>query len=160
MRRILFAFVFCVTAAMAMAQASRVFMTLPDSLCPFFSPQQRITLLRLAQVGATDSVDNLFSGKSVITSLSDTRLTLSVADGVEYLLALKADTILLVNTVCAPVCSSVVRSYVANWLPLGTVPPPAGMAFPQADIAADGTLVWTDRTPQLLDEEEKKHYRP
>ncbi len=75
----------------------------------------------------------------------------SVVEVLEY-----ADSALVVQTVCAPICSSVARVYnKENNAVLRVVKPACGGVFPFAWIE-NGTLRWRDNTEQMLDEQEKK----
>ena len=53
------------------------------------------------------------------------------------------DSIYVIHTVCAPVCSSHVRVYNKEWQFLGNMTPPIRTAFPEAYIE-DGKLLWRD----------------
>ena len=77
-----------------------------------------------------------------------------VIEVVEY-----SDSVLVVETVCAPICSSTARVYnkVSNAL-IRVVPPTCNGVFPFAWIE-NGELHWRDNTEQLLDDEEKAHLR-
>lgn len=68
------------------------------------------------------------------------------------------DSIIVIHTVCAPVCSSCARVYNKEWQLIRTLTPPFQSPFPEAYIE-DGKLLWRDNYPQLLDEEERKLYR-
>ena len=134
----------CTMSAQSIKQT---FLSMPDTLCPFFSPQQRLQLLRLYDAQAPDSLVNLFGTKSKITFLTEQQLTMSITNDVEYQLLQKADTTYFIQTVCAPICSSVVKAYIANWMYVGRVNAPFNDAvFPKAEIK-DGELQWTDCTP-------------
>ena len=67
-----------------------------------------------------------------VTSVRDTLLT--------------NDSIVVVHTVCAPICSSCVRVYNKDWYFLGMMTPPIRTAFPEAYIQ-DGKLLWRDNDP-------------
>ena len=54
------------------------------------------------------------------------------------------DSILLVQTVCAPLCSSVARMYDIHWTLLHPVPAPDAYTLPQAFINENGTLRWQE----------------
>ncbi len=54
------------------------------------------------------------------------------------------DSILLVQTVCAPLCSSVARMYDSQWTLLHPVPAPEAYTLPQAFINTNGTLRWQE----------------
>ena len=64
-----------------------------------------------------------------ITSTCDTLLT--------------NDSIIVIHTVCAPICSSCARVYNKEWQFLGNLTPPIKTAFPEAYIE-DGKLLWRD----------------
>ncbi|MGM9809285.1 MAG: hypothetical protein ACI30J_00220 [Paludibacteraceae bacterium] len=54
------------------------------------------------------------------------------------------DSILLVQTVCAPLCSSFARMYDSHWTLLHPVPAPAAYTLPQAFINENGTIRWQE----------------
>ncbi|MDY2943007.1 MAG: hypothetical protein SOT07_04840 [Paludibacteraceae bacterium] len=54
------------------------------------------------------------------------------------------DSILLVQTVCAPLCSSVARMYDDQWTLLHPVPAPDAYTLPQAFIDENGTIRWQE----------------
>ena len=64
-----------------------------------------------------------------VTSVRDTLLT--------------NDSIVVVHTVCAPICSSCVRVYNKEWQFLGNLTPPIKTTFSEAYIE-DGKLLWRD----------------
>lgn len=53
------------------------------------------------------------------------------------------DTILVIHTVCAPICSSRARIYNKEWQEIGILRPPFISIFPEAYIE-DGKLYWRD----------------
>ena len=64
------------------------------------------------------------------------------------------DSALVVQTVCAPICSSTARVYKNNDV-IRTIKPTVNGVFPYAWIE-DGKLYWRDNTVEMLDDEEKK----
>ena len=54
-----------------------------------------------------------------------------------------SDSIVVIHTVCAPICSSCARVYNKEWQFLGNMTPPIQTAFPEAYIE-DGKLLWRD----------------
>ena len=54
------------------------------------------------------------------------------------------DSILLVQTVCAPLCSSVARIYDNQWTLLHPVPCPDAYTLPQAIINKNGNICWQE----------------
>jgi len=65
------------------------------------------------------------------------------------------DSALVVQTVCAPICSSTARVFSKDNKLIRTIRPADMGIFPYAWIEND-TLHWRDNTDQLLDDEEKK----
>ena len=62
------------------------------------------------------------------------------------------DSILVIHTVCAPICSSHVRIYNKEWEEIGLLKAPFRSIFPEAYVE-DGKLLWRDNdkfdyTPQ------------
>ena len=63
-----------------------------------------------------------------------------------------ADSIIVIHTVCAPICSSHVRVYNKEWEEIGVLKAPFRSIFPEAYVE-DGKLLWRDNdtfdyTPQ------------
>ena len=54
------------------------------------------------------------------------------------------DSILLVQTVCAPLCSSVAQMYDSHWTLLHPVPAPEAYTLPQAIINKNGNICWQE----------------
>ena len=54
------------------------------------------------------------------------------------------DSILLVQTVCAPLCSSVARMYDSQWTLLHPIPAPDAYTLPQAFIDSNGAILWQE----------------
>lgn len=62
------------------------------------------------------------------------------------------DTIIVIHTVCAPICSSRARVFDKEWQEIGVLRPPFQSIFPEAYIE-NGKLLWRDNdnfdyTPQ------------
>ena len=62
------------------------------------------------------------------------------------------DSIIVIHTVCAPICSSHVRVYNKEWEEIGLLKAPFCSIFPEAYVE-DGKLLWRDNdkfdyTPQ------------
>lgn len=53
------------------------------------------------------------------------------------------DSIVVIHTVCAPICSSHVRVYNKEWQEIGILRPPFKSIFPEAYIE-NGKLLWRD----------------
>ena len=54
------------------------------------------------------------------------------------------DSILLVQTVCAPLCSSVAQMYDSRWTLLHLIPAPDAYTLPQAFIDSNGDIRWQE----------------
>ena len=54
------------------------------------------------------------------------------------------DSILLVQTVCAPLCSSVALMYDSRWTLLHPIPAPDAYTLPQAFIDSNGDIRWQE----------------
>lgn len=66
-----------------------------------------------------------------------------------------ADSALVVQTVCAPICSSRARVFNKDNKLVRYIEPSCGGVFPYAWIE-NGVLYWRDNTDQMLDEHERK----
>ena len=94
-------------------------------------------------------------GSPVVEEESGNYSRIRMADSCYIEVQNYGDSILVVQTVCAPVCSSCVHVYNKEWRPLREVRPAKECTFPLATIR-NGQLVWQDNTVQILDDEEKK----
>lgn len=94
-------------------------------------------------------------GTSVVETESGSYSRIRMADSCYIEVLNYSDSILLVQTVCAPVCSSLARVYNKEWQIIREVYPPQECIFPFATIQ-DGRIMWKDNTGEILDEEEKK----
>jgi hypothetical protein len=85
-----------------------------------------------------------------------TRYSLQDSCAVEVLEYATGDSVLVVQTVCAPVCSSTARVYnKETYTLLRVIPPTIKGVFPYAWIE-NGQLHWRDNTGEILDDEEKR----
>ncbi len=141
----------------AQINVHEAFIAMPDTLCPFLDVQQRAFLANVASV--SDTIPNRLNGKSAVIERTEQALRVHIADGVEYSLLVQNDTINFIQTVCAPVCASIVKQYTSDWQYLQTVAPTIQGVFVEAKLQ-DGTIIYQDNTPELLDEDEKKDYKP
>ena len=83
-------------------------------------------------------VSELLNSNAVASELQNDYEVTSVRDTL-----LTNDSILVIHTVCAPICSSCARVYNKEWQFLGNITPPIHTAFPEAYIE-DGKLLWRD----------------
>ena len=92
-------------------------------------------------------VSELLNSNAVASELQNDYEVTSVRDTL-----LTNDSILVIHTVCAPICSSHVRVYSKEWEEIGVLKAPFRSIFPEAYIE-DGKLLWRDNdtfdyTPQ------------
>lgn len=82
-------------------------------------------------------------------------MRLRMADSCYLELYNYGDSILLVRTICAPICSSWAGVYTETGKLLRSISAPQHSVFPLATIE-NGLLVWKDNTDEMLDENEKR----
>ena len=83
-------------------------------------------------------VSELLNSNAVASELQNDYEVTSVRDTL-----LTNDSILVIHTVCAPICSSHVRVYNKEWQYLGVLKAPFKSAFPEAYIE-NNQLLWRD----------------
>ena len=83
-------------------------------------------------------VSELLNSNAVASELQNDYEVTSVHDTL-----LTNDSILVIHTVCAPICSSHVRVYNKEWQYLGVLKAPFKSAFPEAYIE-NNKLLWRD----------------
>ena len=89
----------------------------------------------------TSSLLALQDTTTLLDSDMDYTLPTSVRDTI-----LMGDSVIVIHTVCAPICSSRVRVLNKEGVELGILRPPFRSAFPEAYIE-DGKLLWRDNDP-------------
>ena len=112
---------FCAFTAVACALAQQDTLSLPDL-------QDTFSMLSLQDTPSLDSD-------------MDYTLPTSVRDTI-----LLGDSVIVIHTVCAPICSSRVRVLNKEGVEIGILRPPFRSAFPEAYIE-DGKLLWRDNDP-------------
>lgn len=83
-------------------------------------------------------ISELLNSNAVASELQNDYEVTSVRDTL-----LTNDSILVIHTVCAPICSSHVRVYNKEWQYLGALKAPFKSAFPEAYIE-NNKLLWRD----------------
>ena len=83
-------------------------------------------------------VSELLNSNAVASELQNDYEVTSVRDTL-----LTNDSIFVIHTVCAPICSSHVRVYNKEWQYLGVLKAPFKSAFPEAYIE-NNKLLWRD----------------
>lgn len=145
--------IICVTNMVAQSPIE-AFLTMPQELCPYFNEAQRnaigqqlVVAMRENDTTILHSVPNLFGKESRPLSLTDKSMCLQIADGIEYGWLVDNNKIILIQTLCSPICSSVVSEYDMDWHRIRTIRPEKDGVFFRAHIEND-TLVFTDETPE------------
>ncbi len=130
------------------------FLTMPMELCPYFNEAQRNAIGQELVVGSREQdssvlrpVPNLFGSESRPLSLTDKSMCLEVGEGVEYDWLVEGDTIIFIQTLCSPVCSSVVAAYNKDWQFIRSIKPNVTGVFVRAYIE-DDRLMFVDMTPE------------
>lgn len=184
--------VFC--SAWSVAQTiEKVFLDMPFALNPILDAQQRLELLEYAKAGMADSIVNKFGAWSYMPEVDTKRgyLRFSLAKGTEMELLLVRQPndsvchIGMIETVCAPICSSIVSLYDTAWnklpvqlpdfeavdfinteacrtdsVPLEEVINLLPAYFVQAHFAAGSNdIIFSNETIQQLPPDKQKRYR-
>ncbi len=111
----------CVASKAITGDVTHFYMTMPDKFDPLMSRQQRAELLEYVKAGMGDSITNRFGQQTRVEVLDTLRQRLVVRNtdisSLELkLLMLGGDTaVVMIRTVCAPVCHSVLQTYDTNW---------------------------------------------
>ena len=83
-------------------------------------------------------------GSPEVVVEEDTYCKVRVADSCYLETYHYGDSILLVQTVCAPLCSSVAQMYDSRWTLLHPIPAPDAYTLPQAFIDSNGDIRWQE----------------
>jgi hypothetical protein len=86
-------------------------------------------------------VSELLNSNAVASELQNDYEVISMRDTL-----LTNDSIIVIHTICAPICSSCARVYNKEWKFLGNMTPPIKTVFPEAYIE-EGKLLWRDNDP-------------
>ena len=87
-------------------------------------------------------VSELLNSNAVASELQNDYEVTSVRDTL-----LTNDSILVIHTVCAPICSSCARVYNKEWKEIGVMKAPFQSAFPEAYIE-NNKVLWRDNDTQ------------
>jgi hypothetical protein len=110
----------CLTATSLKGQtASELFLSLPESALLTLSETSRLDLIDLHKAGHKAEVVNQFGDSSVILHLTNDYLEIKFGNYNLQLLLLQmvndSKIVLLIQTVCAPVCDSYLEFYTTSW---------------------------------------------
>lgn len=139
------------TAVWAMSPIE-AFLQMPDALLPFLSDEQRnmignelVVATRENDTTVLQPVTNRFGTTSLPLELTDKTLRIQITEGVEYDWLVEGNKIILVQTVCAPQCASVVSEYDQTWQWVREIKPSVEGMFVRAYIEKD-CLLWEAET--------------
>lgn len=95
-------------------------------------------------------------GNPEVIEQTEDYMYIQMAEGCYYRVYSPAavDSIVVIQAVCAPICSSCVRVYNKEWQFLRSIGPDRSGIFLEAEYR-DGQIYWVDHTPEYLDDEEK-----
>lgn len=102
----------CVEISLATSVVD-VFISIPDTVCPYFTTEQRMQLI----TPPYRPVINELQGFSQVddVSIENQYMHISFTNGVSLELRLLSERCQYVETVCAPICASVIRTYDEGW---------------------------------------------
>lgn len=113
---------FLLLIAMSMSARSmrEMWLSMPDSIIPYLNRSMRTELVNLADVKAKDGINNLLKEKSVIDTLSERYLSVTVSGSSQVQMRLlpsaEGDSILcMVSTFKGPEPESEIRFYSFDW---------------------------------------------
>lgn len=141
MKKILVFVLFFITQNAFGTNILEVFKTMPEHLTPTLNPILKSELMN-SYINGSDSVENLYSGKSKIIMFDNDnellQLQTSAVGKIELkLFTLQNDTIIgFINTVCSELCTSVIKIFNLSWeeLPLKDIDYTAFLDNSQTDI--------------------------
>ena len=127
-------------------KATDAFWHMPLSLCPNLTAQERLQLSRAVSNGKTDTINTAIGGKVWVESYDSLlqEIHVHIAQGVRFSIYCTNDSIMLVRTYCAPLCSSIVTRYNTLWLQGETILPPDSCILPLA-IYNNGQIKWEEQ---------------
>ena len=98
--------------------AAEVFALMPDSMCPYLNMQQRVGLIRYAQSGINDTINNILEGKSYVTyySADGERFDIQLTSNLHWSISTDGMTHTITAELCAPRCARTTYTYrAADW---------------------------------------------
>lgn len=99
------------------AQLTDAWLSMPDTVCPFLTQQQRFHLLQYANAGMTDTIVNRFEGKTYVDSvnLSASYLSVQMTANSRWVITTAASMIRIEKVVSAPLPSTTFYYYDHTW---------------------------------------------
>lgn len=98
---------------------SKVWLNMPDSLCPYLNVQQRQNMILQVwnHQSPRDTFPNQLEGTAYLDTIieSEQRLIVQYAPVLRADMRLQGDTIVLTHEICAPKCGSFTRYYDPDW---------------------------------------------
>ncbi len=122
---LIFIGLFFLTEIAVSQNLENLYVNMPDGLNPTLSKQNRLELLEYFKAGQGDSVTNRFGNQAYLQFFDTTQQCLVVRNTKISTFEMKvftpeneAPVIGIINTVCAPVCQSVIQFYDTAWAPV------------------------------------------
>lgn len=115
---IAFALLAGLSAKAQMSQIAEAWFSMPDSVCPFFTQQQKAFVIMQASNSQNRApITNKFDGQSFVDSISfsGNYIALRVAENMTWIMRVKDDVISIQQTVTAPRPSSFTLYYDKSW---------------------------------------------
>lgn len=102
----------------AQSAIAEAWLTMPDSLCPFLTEQQRLQVITFAKAGLKDTIPNQFDGVSYPDSinLAQNYISIQMTPNMQVVYTMQDTTIRVEKTVCAPICSTIIQFYSTHWV--------------------------------------------
>ena len=118
MRRLVLIGIVALCTLMVRAQIAEIWVSMPDSVCPYLNAQQRKQMFDRAMNGVFVPTVNQLNGTSLIEAVDLPGNTLRVRYSQVQVTEIQAgnDTIVIIDHVCAPVCSTLTRRYNYAWM--------------------------------------------
>ena len=102
---------------MAGENIAEAWISMPDSICPFLTAQQRMQMMLYAQNGDFSPVKNEFEGESRIDSINviNDYLSIQVTDNMHWVITTAAGMIRIEKVISAPMPNTTFLYYDFTW---------------------------------------------
>lgn len=116
---------FLITLPICSQEAKSLFRSMPDSLAPLLSADNRADFIDFLNSKMKAEVKNSFGNKSEMTDLTNDYINIQMTEASTWQMKLlpandSTKVICIVSTACAPACDSNIRFYTTKWEPLQT----------------------------------------
>jgi len=122
MKRLALISLLIVSCVCSRAQIAEVWLSMPDSLCPYLNEQQRLSMLQFAKAGLTDTIENQLEGTTYFDSVALDRnyIAVQMTSNLQVVLTIDkaadgSEQLCMRQTICAPICSTITTWYDFAW---------------------------------------------